>query len=254
MKVHLTKVSLALLSTALVLGCQDVGTGPDGLVPQFARGGKGKPPSGDVLATVTLVGGMTTKGTGLELVGKNDVQTVTLAANPLRNVGIVMSFGFEGTCIKIFGEGGKSDGDLSELEKIYLLEQLTMGLAAENDGGFFLEIDKTDLPEAGTSSQAQKHHIIFGYDDEFDGDPDDDVDGDPVHVQIKHQHSRSSATTVTWNSSTSLQDVYTFTGPIRVGRGGVGGLKGRRGGRAIFCGEGEGMNNLVTVTVSKPGV
>ena len=33
----------ALLGVALVLGCQDVGTGPDGLVPQFKRGGNGKP-------------------------------------------------------------------------------------------------------------------------------------------------------------------------------------------------------------------
>ena len=29
----------ALLGVALVLGCQDVGTGPDGLAPQFAKGG-----------------------------------------------------------------------------------------------------------------------------------------------------------------------------------------------------------------------
>ena len=28
----------ALVGVALVLGCQDVGTGPDGLVPQFHHG------------------------------------------------------------------------------------------------------------------------------------------------------------------------------------------------------------------------
>ena len=46
MKAHLTKVSLAILSAAFVLGCQDVGTGvvaSDGPGPQFMRGGNGKP-------------------------------------------------------------------------------------------------------------------------------------------------------------------------------------------------------------------
>ena len=44
----------ALLGVALVLGCQDVGTGlvePDGLVPQFAKGGKKGKPGGDGDAT-----------------------------------------------------------------------------------------------------------------------------------------------------------------------------------------------------------
>ena len=37
MKSSLAKVSLALVSVVFILGCQDVGTGPDGLVPQFAK-------------------------------------------------------------------------------------------------------------------------------------------------------------------------------------------------------------------------
>ena len=39
MKAHLTRVSVALLSAVLILGCQDVATGPDGLVPQFDKKG-----------------------------------------------------------------------------------------------------------------------------------------------------------------------------------------------------------------------
>ena len=39
MKSDLLKLSIALLSAAFILGCQDVGTGPDGLVPQFNRKG-----------------------------------------------------------------------------------------------------------------------------------------------------------------------------------------------------------------------
>ena len=47
MKSNLVKVAIALASVVFVLACQDLGTGavgPDGSVPQFARGGeKGKP-------------------------------------------------------------------------------------------------------------------------------------------------------------------------------------------------------------------
>ena len=136
----------ALLGVALVLGCQDLGTGavgPDGLEPQFARGSKGKPPSGTVSAKVTLAGGMTTAvGDTLMLSGKNDVQTVTLGTNSdpgrqtgLRNVEIVVSFGYDlGDCTVIAGEGGKSDGVLSEEEEKYLLKQLKRGVAVENGG------------------------------------------------------------------------------------------------------------------------
>ena len=46
MKTHLTTVSVALLSTALLLGCQDQGpVGPDGLEPQFAKVKNCDPPN-----------------------------------------------------------------------------------------------------------------------------------------------------------------------------------------------------------------
>ena len=262
MKSNLTKLSLALLSAVFILGCQDLGTGAvasDGLEPQFARGGKGKPPSGNESAKVTLAGGMTTAvGDTLMLSGKNDVQTVTLGTNSdpgnqpgLRNVDIVVSFDYlddpddgpDMKCTVTAGEGGKIDGVLLPDEKTYLLEQL-VGVALADGGGFHLQIDKTDLPHEDTFSQAEQHSIGFGYDAEFDDHP--------VHVGIKHQGGgRLPVTTVTWEASTPLQDVFTFTGPIRVSMGGVGGLTGRRGGRAIACGT--GTDNLVTVTVSKPG-
>ncbi len=71
MKAHLTKVSLALLSTVFLLGCQDMGSGPvgpEGLGPEFTHknGEHGKPGkdddrptyhitvSGDILADRTL--------------------------------------------------------------------------------------------------------------------------------------------------------------------------------------------------------
>ena len=61
MKSHLTKISLAVLSTVFLLGCQDLGTGvveSDGLGPAFApKEGKGKPkppPGQVVLARLTM--------------------------------------------------------------------------------------------------------------------------------------------------------------------------------------------------------
>ena len=50
MKSNLVKMAIALASVAFVLACQDLGSGvvgPDGLVPQLAKGGeKGKPGGG----------------------------------------------------------------------------------------------------------------------------------------------------------------------------------------------------------------
>ena len=77
MKAHLAKVSLALLSAAFLLGCQEQGSepvGPEGLAPQFAKD-KACPDSGhpsckpaeddDKTVTVTLSGGMETSDGGL---------------------------------------------------------------------------------------------------------------------------------------------------------------------------------------------
>ncbi len=49
MKAHLTKLSLALLSTAFLLGCQDLGSGPVGpeVVPQFGGPHHPGPHGGD---------------------------------------------------------------------------------------------------------------------------------------------------------------------------------------------------------------
>ena len=80
----------ALLGVALVLGCQDVGTGPDGLVPQFDKkdltrgegdcpgdldpinghchGDDGSAPEGDNVG-VTLMGGIESAGQQLATLG-----------------------------------------------------------------------------------------------------------------------------------------------------------------------------------------
>ena len=242
----------ALFGVALVFGCQDLApVGPDGLEPQF-----GKPDTngdhdhggddGKESATVTLAGGMTT--TGLELVGRNDVQTVTLNTDTTRNVAIVMNFDYRPDdpnmkCTVIATGAGKSDGVLRPVERDYLLDQLKTGVADAGGGGFNLKIDKTDL-QVDESTTAEKHHIIFGYDGP-------EFEGDPVHVMIWHEHDSRISTTVAWVSSTSSHDEFEFTGPIKVAMGGVGGVKGVRGGRAIACGGDDNNPNTVTVTVSQ---
>ena len=63
MKAHLTKVSLALLSAAFLLGCQEQGSepvGPEGLEIQAKPGSnKGKGDGSSTLARRTITGGMT---------------------------------------------------------------------------------------------------------------------------------------------------------------------------------------------------
>ena len=62
MKSSLTKLSLALLSAAFLLGCQDLGSGPvgpDGLVPQFAKKCPSPPCGGGEGGTTTFEGAIT---------------------------------------------------------------------------------------------------------------------------------------------------------------------------------------------------
>ena len=80
MKAHLTKVSLALLSTVFLLGCQDMGSrpvGPEGLGPEFGHkdghtkgggGGGGGPKPEDVFVDVIATDGMN---------GMNGMKTAT---------------------------------------------------------------------------------------------------------------------------------------------------------------------------------
>ena len=70
MKSHLAKVSLALLSTVFLFGCQERGSGPVGPGPEFGHktshdpggggGGGGGGGTGRAVADVTIAGGMVT--------------------------------------------------------------------------------------------------------------------------------------------------------------------------------------------------
>ena len=87
MKAHLAKVSLALLSTVFLFGCQERGSspvGPEGLGPEFAKVKNCDPTKGKVhpscnppeedgqTVTVTLAGGMTGTLTEVKVFSDND--------------------------------------------------------------------------------------------------------------------------------------------------------------------------------------
>ena len=234
----LIKVSLALLSAVFVLGCQDQGpVGPDGLVPQFDKADSGAPcpvtrdakghchgDGGSELATVTLAGGMTMATLGAD--GKNDDLNVSLAV--FFDHDILMSFPVENVCVKTTGEGGSHDGEMSADEIAYLALQLTNNTVTS--GSFILKVDKTALTG----------HIKVGYEGEFTD-------------EAGNTHSLNLLINVGSESPVERVqdvDVFLFKGPIKVAADGWDGFRGKKGRRAIKCGD--ASDNMVTATVTPP--
>ena len=234
----------ALLGVALVLGCQDLApVGPDGLVPQFARKGKGKPPSGDVGAIVTLGNGMTTGGDALLLVGKYDDNTVTINTNNFDGT-ITIDFAQTPICDVYTGQNGDTDGELTltDEESAYLQEQLQMPVGVTG-GSFFLEIPLTGLTAEG-DSQDVGYLLSVGYEGQI-ADP-----GGTLHtVSTSVRFGWVGPVTVEWVSHTEVRDVFKFSGPLFVAVGGADGRKGKRGRRAIACDPHD--DNYATVTVDR---
>ena len=244
MKPDLMKVTIALVSVAFLLSCQDQGTGvveSEGAGPQFAVNCAKKPNhpkcpdggdvGGGVAGTVTLEHGMMTT-MPLQLTGKYDETTVALSANNI-NGDIQLNFPLQ-TCTDFVGENGSSDADVEPEVKTYLESQLQV--LAESEA-FFLEIDKTGLTVGNSiESTAGRYLLAFEYDE----------------IQIRF--GWVGPATIKWvSTSPSGVDVFNFTGPILVAANGVGGRKGKKGRRAIACADGAADDaNLVTVTVVPP--
>ena len=219
----------ALLGVALVLGCQDVGTGPDGLVPQFAKGGKpGKPgggggsgSGGNLAATLDLEGGMMVAG--LEVTGKDDDTRFRLST---LNLAVPIKMNFAAIeCTIMIGAG------MVPTELAYLLEQLQAEVTV---GSIHLSIDKASLTVGGTTTNP--HHLLnVNYEGELDGHTVSTM------VRFENPFSQVDDATVAWTKNVDGDDVFEFTGPIVVVAEGVGGRNGSRGSRAIACG-GNGAN------------
>lgn len=184
MKTHLAKVSLALLSAALVLGCQDQGSGtvgPDGLGPQFAKKSCDDNPNqgsckgeegGGVLVNLTMTSGL--------LIAERSPQTVTLkdgektlgfhagSAQPInfaidmdetrKSAAMSPSTGldFNTNVCRPGGKGDPSDAELNELFAKLTDNSQTL------DRTLFVEVDKetVDDPDTPTVEETSEEHSI----------------------------------------------------------------------------------------------
>ena len=122
----------ALLGVALVLGCQDLGTGPDGLVPQFthkdgAEHGKGKGGGGGgggkpsvPIVNVTVAGGVTASEQDMELVRKGDIVKLrATATKKLPAGGLSLAMTMDVTHAAGIGNDGKLRFNNDPLLHIY---------------------------------------------------------------------------------------------------------------------------------------
>ncbi len=250
MKAHLTKVSLALLSTVFLLGCQDMGSepvGPEGLGPEFthkngAEHGKGGGGGGgnSEAFELDLAGGMTT--TGFDVGGTSSI--FALQSNDFPEV-IELDFGdYKITdCEIIRGTGGVHHAPTIEEEwALILLAELSgTTVTAVINGVFGMDIDLTGLVHPSETpfpvATSTSHFLDVNYDNEF---------GKRTMVALLG----GDGATVTWVSSIGSEDVFELAGPVTVAIRGVAGGKGKKSNRTIRCG-GAG-DNVVTATVTRP--
>jgi hypothetical protein len=143
---------------------------------------------------------------------------------------------FTESCTVITGEDGRHDKGMLPGEQPYLEAQLSHTVTS---GSFILNVDKTGLVAGASSTTSVDHGINVGYEGVLDG-----------HTLAMLIKFRGGDKTVKWISTSQESDVFEFTGPIVVAADGVGGLKGKKGRRAIECG-GAGTN-LVRATVTRP--
>ena len=246
MKSRLTKVSLALLSGVFVLGCQDVGTGVegvDGLVPQFSHKPKHKPGGGGgntEAFELDLVGGMTT--TGFDVNGTGSI--FALQSNNF-SADIVLDFPLYaiGECEIIRGTDGVHHAPtIEEKYEERLLDELDLtAVTMARNGGFGMDIDLTGLvPPSPTGPPvvvtSTSHFLDVNYDNEF---------GKRTLVALRG----GNGATVRWVSRDGPVDLFELAGPVMVALRGVTGGKGKKSNRTIRCG-GVG-DNVVTATVTR---
>ncbi len=243
MKAHLAKVSLALLSTVILLGCQEQGpVGPDGSVPLF----HGKPCQGphkndegcnggggnSEAFELDLAGGMTT--TGFDVGGTSSIFALQ-SGNFSED--IVLDFGdYEfADCEIIRGTGGVHHAPT--IEKVYA-DRLLLELSGTmvTNGIFGMDIDLTGLAPGGPTTPTPLF-LEVNYDNEF---------GKRSVVAL----FGGDDATARWVSDSGSVDVFELAGPVTVAIRGVTGGKGKKSNRTIRCG-GAG-DNVVTATVTRP--
>jgi len=201
MKAHLAKVSLALLSVAFLLGCQEQGSepvGPEGLGPQFDKptcGGQHCNHGDEVVdpdpITLTLADGMRAAAFPVE-VSKDTRKTLKVTNHDFMKPTIAMDFAVVvvNACKGFVGTNG---GTLpSDSEFGVLKAQLTQDAA---DAKVIMSIDKTNL-----LGESGRHALIIQYDDKVLQNTYIMLGGWPGPVKVKE----------------GPPDVFTFTGPVVV--------------------------------------
>ena len=220
MKAHLAKVSLALLSTVFLLGCQDMGSEPVGPGPEFDKPGnvcEAHCHDDDAVdpdpITLTLANGM--QATDLPVdVTKDTRKTLKVSNSNLEKPPIKMAFtGDDNTCVGVVGTNGGTVPEPKDPVFTALLAQLT---ATEVTGKFIMNIDKTGLVVNEGPNTSGRHAVFVQYESSH-----------PLLGTIRISIGSvfdDVAATVTWTQTGGGPDVFLFTGPVVVWDAG-GGIK-----------------------------
>ncbi len=233
MKAHLAKVSLALLSTVFLLGCQEQGSGPvgpEGLGPEFThkeghtKGGGGGGSGGGADNSLDLESGMVF--TGLPVFVQDSDKKLTVQNDLMHK--ITMNFTTATNC---------TAGEFSEDDFDALKAELT---AKKLRSKIYMEINKSGLTAESGNTTSEGHVLIVEREGTF-------ADESTGHTNVRLGRLQRDDVTVKWISSEASVDVFEFTGPVVVRARGVGGGGGRRSYRTISC-DGD---NSVTVTLDR---
>ena len=198
MKAHLAKVSLALLSTVFLLGCQDMGSEPVGPGPEFDKPGsvcEAHCHDDDAVdpeqAMLTLADGMDATAFPVE-VSKDTRKTLKVTNHDFAKPTITMEFAVVvvNACKGFVGTNGGTEPSDEEFAK--LVEQLTEPADAAK---VVMSIDKTNLP-----GESGRHALIIQYDHEVLQNTYIMLGGWPGPVKVEQGPT----------------DVFTFTGPVVV--------------------------------------
>ena len=198
MKAHLAKVSLALLSTVFLLGCQDMGSEPVGPGPEFDKPGsvcEAHCHDDDAVdpeqAMLTLADGMDATAFPVD-VSKDTRKTLKVSNHDFTKPTIAMDFAVVvvNACKGFVGTNGGTEPSDEEFAK--LVEQLT---EPADSAKVVMSIDKTNLP-----GDSGRHALIIQYDDEVLQNTYIMLGGWPGPVKVEE----------------GPPNVFTFTGPVVV--------------------------------------
>ena len=244
MKSHLAKVSLALLCTAFLLGCQEQGSspaGPEGRGPQFAKKDCVADPThpgckddgGDPeQVTMDLADGMLAMDFDVG-VSKDTRDLFKVSNHDFTKPTITMNFTDPGTCVGFAGTNGGTIPVSGDGTFELLVLQLTQDAA---DAKVVMEIDKTGLTVGGATTGG--HLLLVQYDDELLG---------TTRIELGGPFQEVPPVTVKWTQPSVGQDVFEFTGSVVVWDAG-GGIKNQS---VIQC-PGVGLEpNKVVATVNR---